>query len=84
MLCKSVLVIFYIICSQIGNLSYECDGSRVFEDCIGTGSHRVSASADPVAPGGFSSAESGSRLLRIGAGDEIKLVLQDGVNRELK
>lgn len=40
--------------------------------------------ADPVRPGGFGSAESRNRLLGIGGGDEIRVVLQDGVNRELK
>lgn len=77
---------FYIIYSQIGNLSYECDGSCVFEDCIGTGSHRVLQYPMQILcdQAVLALLRAGAGCWGSGGGDEIKLALQDGVNRELK
>lgn len=77
---------YTIIYSQIGNLSYQCDGICVFEDCIGTGSHRVLREPMQILWhwAVLALLRVGAGCWRTGGGDEIKPVLQDGVNRELK
>lgn len=65
-----------------------CDWSCAFEDCIGTGSGSHRVLRDPVQVlcdhAVLALLRAGADCWGLGVGDEIKLVLQDGVNRELK